>query len=485
MALTRTTLGRLAAHEETPTPGVSTAFSAADWTALGAGISISVVAGSLRSAATFTATTREIRYTALAARQDALAQMIYAATDSQPQRSSLVGRSSGAAVSALILTRVPNSVASGSNRDLRIQEIGSSPQTLNSGTYTPSLPQRHALALVGTEATAYWFTQDVEATLPNPIALPTAGAFGVAHGHDAGSGAQTMEWSAFFLCSGRYLVVSGLPTGAVVRVRSAGATVLASATESGGTATVDMLRVPFPLAVELQVLDGAMNVLESATPSETLWAGDSWTYAPPPPGTPSGLGASAPTESTLAVAWDAVADADYYDVDRSLDGTTGWTPVYSGTGTGFTDTGLSASTAYYYRVRACNDSGCSAWSDAATGTTDVPLPFLRIAGITVPVSPRDATVLAPERLGGSARMFEGGLRTTVRIEKRGWRFRTPLRPVADWTALEAAVAAGAFVSCAGHAIGDTVTCEVTISASELVPVAGGFRKSLTLTLREV
>lgn len=113
------------------------------------------------------------------------------------------------------------------------------------------------------------------------------------------------------------------------------------------------------------------------------------------------------------------------------------------------------------------------------------MPFLTIAGIDVPVSTSGASKLAPERIGSSARAFDGSLRSSVRLEKRGWQFRTPLRPSGFWTALESAVANGTFVSCAGDAIGATVLCEVTIGESELVAVRGGFRRALTLTLREV
>ncbi|MBA3853329.1 MAG: hypothetical protein C0503_02880 [Gemmatimonas sp.] len=113
------------------------------------------------------------------------------------------------------------------------------------------------------------------------------------------------------------------------------------------------------------------------------------------------------------------------------------------------------------------------------------MPFLVIDGITVPVSTSGAQVLPPERIGSSARTFDGSLRTTIRFEKRGWKFRTPPRPVADWSALEAAVAFGAFVDCSGDALGGTVTCEVTVSDADLIPVPGGFRKALTLTLREI
>lgn len=113
------------------------------------------------------------------------------------------------------------------------------------------------------------------------------------------------------------------------------------------------------------------------------------------------------------------------------------------------------------------------------------MPFLVIADIEVPVSTSGASKLSPERIGSSARAFDGSLRTTVRAEKRGWRFRTPTRPNGFWTALEAAVQNGAYVSCSGDALGGTVTCEVTVGDSDLVPVPGGYRRSLSLTLREV
>ena len=40
----------------------------------------------------------------------------------------------------------------------------------------------------------------------------------------------------------------------------------------------------------------------------------------------------------------------------------------------YTDSGLSASTAYDYRLRATNGGGESDWSNTATGTTDAPPP---------------------------------------------------------------------------------------------------------------
>jgi hypothetical protein len=40
-----------------------------------------------------------------------------------------------------------------------------------------------------------------------------------------------------------------------------------------------------------------------------------------------------------------------------------------GGSSGYTNTGLSPSTTYFYRIRARNSAGASAWSDTASGTT--------------------------------------------------------------------------------------------------------------------
>ncbi|TDU89305.1 chitinase [Kribbella voronezhensis] len=94
--------------------------------------------------------------------------------------------------------------------------------------------------------------------------------------------------------------------------------------------------------------------------------------APPPdttpPTTPGGLTVGSPTSSSLALSWSASSDAngvDHYDVVRG-----------SGSGqsvgnvTSWTATGLSPSTTYSFKVRACDAAGnCSAYGASASGTT--------------------------------------------------------------------------------------------------------------------
>ncbi|MGW6278955.1 chitinase [Kribbella sp. NPDC055071] len=87
-----------------------------------------------------------------------------------------------------------------------------------------------------------------------------------------------------------------------------------------------------------------------------------------PPSTPGGLTVGSPTSSSLQLNWSAASDAngiDHYDVVR---GTAAAQSV--GNVTNWTATGLSPSTTYSFKVRACDPSGnCSAYGATVSGTT--------------------------------------------------------------------------------------------------------------------
>jgi len=90
------------------------------------------------------------------------------------------------------------------------------------------------------------------------------------------------------------------------------------------------------------------------------------------PATPSGLTATAASSSQINLAWTAVSGASSYDVYRSL--TSGGTFSRLGsepttTSTSYQNTGLAASTTYYYKVSALNDYGESAASSETHATT--------------------------------------------------------------------------------------------------------------------
>jgi len=87
------------------------------------------------------------------------------------------------------------------------------------------------------------------------------------------------------------------------------------------------------------------------------------------PGTPTGLVASAVSQSQISLGWNAVSGATGYRVERSADGSTGWLSVATPTAAGYTDGGLTAGTAYFYRVFATNSSGASPASSVVSATT--------------------------------------------------------------------------------------------------------------------
>jgi len=91
-----------------------------------------------------------------------------------------------------------------------------------------------------------------------------------------------------------------------------------------------------------------------------------------PPTAPSGLLATAASASSIDLTWaDNSNDELGFELQHSTD-QANWTGL-SNPGVdamAAADTGLLASTTYYYRVRAINLSGSSAWSATAFATTD-------------------------------------------------------------------------------------------------------------------
>ena len=96
---------------------------------------------------------------------------------------------------------------------------------------------------------------------------------------------------------------------------------------------------------------------------------------PAPPATPTGLSAAALSPSQIRATWNAATGATSYKVQRSPDGSTGWTQVGTSNTTSFTDSGLAPSTTYFYRVLSSNSVGDSAASGTASATTQAGLPY--------------------------------------------------------------------------------------------------------------
>ncbi len=95
------------------------------------------------------------------------------------------------------------------------------------------------------------------------------------------------------------------------------------------------------------------------------------------PGAPSGLTATAASQTSINLSWtDASTNETGFRIERSAPGTGGWIEVgtVSANITTFTDSGLSAGTLHYHRVRAyrSSDGSYSAYSNTTSTTTPGP-----------------------------------------------------------------------------------------------------------------
>ncbi|NNE06783.1 MAG: M6 family metalloprotease domain-containing protein [Xanthomonadales bacterium] len=109
---------------------------------------------------------------------------------------------------------------------------------------------------------------------------------------------------------------------------------------------------------------------------------------PTAPDAPSGLNATSGYTDQIDLSWaDNSPNEQGFRLERSLDGVSGWTEVASlpANTESHSDTGLNDNTTYYYRVKAWNGVGDSAYSNVASATTDEFVP------ITVPNAPSGLT----------------------------------------------------------------------------------------------
>jgi subtilase family protein/List-Bact-rpt repeat protein/fibronectin type III domain protein/fervidolysin-like protein/HYDIN/CFA65/VesB family protein len=96
------------------------------------------------------------------------------------------------------------------------------------------------------------------------------------------------------------------------------------------------------------------------------------------PAAPSGLTATGASARQINLAWqDASGNETEFRLEQKTGpgGTFGQIATLGANTTGYSNTGLSPSTPYVYRVRACNAVGCSGYSNEATTTTPSDVAF--------------------------------------------------------------------------------------------------------------
>jgi hypothetical protein len=109
-------------------------------------------------------------------------------------------------------------------------------------------------------------------------------------------------------------------------------------------------------------------------PKAQLYSGNVAT--PEKPGTPGGFAATAVSSSQIRLNWQDVSNETSYKLERSADGVNGWTQIATpgANATTYTDSNLAANTKYYYRLRANNSAGDSAYTAVVNSTTPAVTP---------------------------------------------------------------------------------------------------------------
>ncbi len=96
-----------------------------------------------------------------------------------------------------------------------------------------------------------------------------------------------------------------------------------------------------------------------------------------PPTAPSSLSAVAQDTDEVRLTWTDESDNEAnFELERSADGGVTWSVVASpgANTTEYRDEGVASGTDYSYRIRACNTSGCSAWSNVVAVSTPDAIP---------------------------------------------------------------------------------------------------------------
>ncbi|HWE03064.1 MAG TPA: fibronectin type III domain-containing protein [Tepidisphaeraceae bacterium] len=174
------------------------------------------------------------------------------------------------------------------------------------------------------------------------------------------------------------------------------------------------------------------------------------------------LTATTASSTSINLAWPAVLSATAYKIERSTDGGTTWSSIVpTQPGITYVNTGLTADTAYKYRVSSINATGTSAASSAVSATTLLAAP----SGFSLTV----------------ASATEVDLAWSAVADATGFKIERSLNNTA-WTTLVAAGVTGTSMSYANTGLTAGTTYYYRLSAIDAVGVSTAATAAAVLTL---
>jgi Concanavalin A-like lectin/glucanases superfamily len=230
--------------------------------------------------------------------------------------------------------------------------------------------------------------------------------------------ARRLQAPAGTIVAGRAYHVVGTYDGATERLYVNGAQVASAALSGAADTTINGLRIASSDGTQ-QFFLGTLD--EVAVYPSALTAAQVATHfaaAEQPLGAPSDLSAAPVSSSRIDLAWADNAGAETGEVlQRSADAAfSAPTSISLGANAqSYSDTSLGAGTTYWYRVRAVNAGGGSAWSPAASAATQAAAPPTSYAGVVAADAPvgwwrlgETSGTTAANQAGGANGAYAGG-----------------------------------------------------------------------------
>ena len=208
----------------------------------------------------------------------------------------------------------------------------------------------------GEKATYFWSQYPVSNTdfAPDAPAIPAAPR--VTIGNSSASGKPQLTWAA----------VDGAAKYEIYRStqQSTGFTLLGTTTSTSYVNTGAAVGTTYYYKVRALNVDGAAGAYSSTV------SGAAKAVAPAAPTVTMTYSDNGKPKLT----WSAVSGAASYRVYRSESRGTGYSLLGTTTSTSYVNTGAAVGKTYYYRVKAVNSAGTSAYSNIVSGTARTPAP---------------------------------------------------------------------------------------------------------------